>query len=66
MSSYAEYRGYNPKRMFDMVKRKIEKATELVVSRSLKEKKNPRAVAMELARVRVEVAAKKRTETFKK
>lgn len=49
ISSYAEYRGYNPKRMFDLVKRKIVKATEDVLRESARAKKQPREVAMEIA-----------------
>lgn len=54
ISSYAEYRGYNPKRMFDLVKRKSEKTTRTVLEQSLKENKNPRQVALALARKKVE------------
>lgn len=49
ISSYAEYRGYNPKRMFDLVEKKIRKTTQAVLRKSVAEKKNPRLVAMELA-----------------
>jgi glutamate dehydrogenase (NAD(P)+) len=54
ISSYAEYRGYNAKRMFDLVKRKITTATENVLRESLASKKHPRAVAMEIAMRTVE------------
>lgn len=53
ISSYAEYRGYNPKRMFDTVERKIKKATEVVLKESIRNNKNPRKVAMELAEKRI-------------
>ena len=36
ISSYAEYRGYNPRRMFDTVQRKIVASTTLVLKESLK------------------------------
>ena len=49
ISSYAEYRGYNPKRMFDLVERKIKKTTKQVLKESIKHGKNPREVALELA-----------------
>ena len=49
ISSYAEYRGYNPKRMFDLVSNKVRKATHLILSKSIKEKRNPREVGMEIA-----------------
>lgn len=62
ISSYAEYRGYNPKRMFEIVKKKIVKATIAVVEESLKQKKNPRAVAFEIARRRIAKARKARLE----
>ena len=53
ISSYAEYRGYNPKRMFDLVDKKIRKTTQAVLRKSVAEKKNPRFVAMELARIKL-------------
>lgn len=49
MSSYAEYRGYNPKEMFEMVQKKIEESTALVLKKSIEKKRNPREVAFELA-----------------
>lgn len=53
ISSYAEYRGYNPKKMFDIVARKIKKSTEEVLVKSLKQKKNPRDVALAIAMKKV-------------
>lgn len=53
ISSYAEYRGYNPKEMFKTVRNKIVKTTSLVIKNSLKTKNNPRKVAMDLAMRRV-------------
>lgn len=50
ISSYAEYRGYNPKRMFDTVEKKIVTSTRKVIKESLAKKANPRVVAMELAK----------------
>ncbi len=64
ISSYAEYRGYNPKRMFEMVKTKITKTTALVAAQSVKTGKSPREVAMEIAIRRVEAAMEKRGATF--
>ena len=49
ISSYAEYRGYNPKEMFETVRKKIEESTALVLKTAAEKKKNPRAVAFELA-----------------
>ncbi|MEK7546877.1 MAG: Glu/Leu/Phe/Val dehydrogenase dimerization domain-containing protein [Patescibacteria group bacterium] len=59
ISSYAEYRGYNPKRMFDLVRKKVRMATYLVLSRSIKEKRNPREVGMEIAVKKVEEKMKR-------
>ncbi len=53
ISSYAEYRGYNPKKMFKTVEEKVMKTTSIVMQRALKEGINPRRVAMELARKRI-------------
>lgn len=53
ISSYAEYRGYNPKRMFATVESKIKKATRAVLEKSLKLNKNPRDVALEIAKERL-------------
>lgn len=61
ISSYAEYRGYAPKRMFEIVKVKIEASTRRVLTRSIKEKKNPRKVALQLAKERIERALYKRS-----
>jgi glutamate dehydrogenase (NAD(P)+) len=54
ISSYAEYRGYNPKRMFETVKKKITKATKWVLKESIKKNKNPRFVALEIAKNKIE------------
>ena len=59
ISSYAEYRGYNPKRMFEMVERKIVKTTKLVLSESVKQKISLREAAMKLAMAKVEKKMKK-------
>jgi glutamate dehydrogenase/leucine dehydrogenase len=49
VSSYAEYRGYNPKQMFETVAKKIKKTVSLVMEESIKKNKNPRQVALDLA-----------------
>ncbi len=49
VSSYAEYRGYNPKQMFETVSKKIKKIVSLVMEESIKKNKNPRQVALALA-----------------
>lgn len=53
ISSYAEYRGYQPKRMFELVTKKITKAARAVLKQSFASKKNPRQVAMDLAVAKV-------------
>ncbi len=53
ISSYAEYKGFKAEKMFTLVEQKVSKATEAVLNRSLKQKKNPRAVATEIALERV-------------
>lgn len=64
ISSYAEYSGYNPQQMFEMVRRKIKQTTETVLMESVRKKKNPRSVAMELARAKVERKTRKRRTVF--
>lgn len=64
ISSYAEYRGYNPKRMFDLVERKIVKTTKAVLKESIATKKNPRTVALGLAQRIVRERMKTRKQTF--
>ncbi len=53
ISSYAEYRGYNPKRMFETVEKKITQGVKEVLTKALKQKRNPREVGMEIAKSRV-------------
>ena len=60
ISSYAEYRGYNPKKMFELVERKIVTATKQVLGVALKSGKQPRTVALELAQEKVRKAMKKK------
>ena len=49
ISSYAEYKGYNPKQMFEDIARKIKKIVSLVMEESIKNNKNPRKVALDIA-----------------
>jgi glutamate dehydrogenase/leucine dehydrogenase len=49
VSSYAEYCGYDSKRMFDLVERKITKTVTLVLQQYLQKNKNPREIAFEIA-----------------
>lgn len=53
ISSYAEYKGYDEKKMFQLVEQKVSKATETVLERSMKQNKNPRTVAIEIAEERL-------------
>jgi hypothetical protein len=46
--------------MFEMVKAKIVKSTKTVLEKSIKQKRNSREVAMELARAKVEGAVKRK------
>ncbi|MEK7608681.1 MAG: Glu/Leu/Phe/Val dehydrogenase [Patescibacteria group bacterium] len=54
VSSYAEYMGYSPKKMFEIVEEKVIRATKDVIKAALKTGRNPRAVAIELAMKKVE------------
>ncbi len=60
ISSYAEYRGYNPKDMFAMVQKKITKNTKHVLDKSKRDKTSPREAAMEIAVERVRKAMLRR------
>ncbi len=53
ISSYAEYRGYNPKRMFETVEAKIKKNVRTILAASKKENRSPRKVAMDIAKKRI-------------
>lgn len=61
ISSYAEYRGYNPKRMFDLVARKVRGAADRVLRESIGQKKSPRLVALAIARERIDNKKKERS-----
>ncbi len=54
ISSYAEYRGYNPKNMLRMVKRRIVANTTSILERARDAKMSPRVAAMQIAVERVE------------
>lgn len=64
ISSYAEYMGYPPEKMFKIVREKISETTRIVMKEAIAKKKNPRDVGMRLAMERVEAAKKKRKSTF--
>jgi glutamate dehydrogenase/leucine dehydrogenase len=53
ISSYAEYRGYNPKRMLKLVQRKIRRTTVDVLETALNKDVEPRDAAMEIAKKRI-------------
>ncbi|MEW6001726.1 MAG: Glu/Leu/Phe/Val dehydrogenase [Nitrospirota bacterium] len=59
ISSYAEYRGYNPKRMFELVEKKITHNVKMILKESLKRKCNPREVALEIAMAKLEKSLKR-------
>ncbi len=64
ISSYAEYIGYSPEKMFELVEEKVTKATRKVMKKSLADKRNPREVAMEIAKEKVLKASGKRKTVF--
>lgn len=64
ISSYAEYRGYNARRMFALVKRKIVRSTERVLEESFRTGEHPRAVALRFAREKVDQKMKGRESAF--
>ncbi|MBI4009719.1 MAG: Glu/Leu/Phe/Val dehydrogenase [Candidatus Aenigmarchaeota archaeon] len=53
ISSYAEYRGYNPKRMFELVEKKIKRNVKIVLDRARKDKIKPRDAALKIAQERI-------------
>lgn len=53
ISSYAEYRGYNPKKMFGLVERKIKRNVKIVLQRAKKDNVEPRDTALKIAQERV-------------
>jgi glutamate dehydrogenase/leucine dehydrogenase len=55
ISSYAEYRGYDAKKMFELVERKVKNNTRLVLEQSLKLRRNPRTVALAMAKEKVDL-----------
>lgn len=54
ISSYAEYRGYNPKKMFELVEKKIKRNVKLILEESMKKHQNSRVVALALAKSKIE------------
>ncbi|MBI3412749.1 MAG: Glu/Leu/Phe/Val dehydrogenase [Candidatus Aenigmarchaeota archaeon] len=62
ISSYAEHKGENPARMFQMVEKRINKNTKLVLDEAKKKKTKPRDAAMEIAVQRVKKAMEKKAD----
>ena len=58
ISSFAEYRGYHPKKMFETVKEKITETTKLVLHESRKKGWSVRRTAIEIAKKRILKAMK--------
>lgn len=65
ISSYAEYRGYNPKRMFTVITERITKTTRLIMSESLKTKQSARQIGQRIAEERVQTKMTVRQTTFR-
>ena len=59
ISSYAEYMGENPERMFEMVEEKIVKNVRLVLKKAEEEDIPPREAALKTAQERVSAAMEK-------
>ena len=66
LSSYAEYIGYNPQMMFDLVRRKITRNVKMILKDSLKRNCNPRKVAIQLAirKLNKKIKGKRAKTTF--
>ncbi len=60
ISSYAEYIGENPQRMFEMIEEKIIRNVRLVMKKAQDEKISPRDAALKIAQKRVREAVEKR------
>lgn len=64
ISSFAEYKGYHPKQMFEIVKKKLIKITKLVLEESRNKKLLPRIIAREIAEKKIRKATEKRKTFF--
>ncbi|MFQ6064520.1 MAG: Glu/Leu/Phe/Val dehydrogenase [Candidatus Bathyarchaeia archaeon] len=60
ISSYAEYKGENPKKMFEMVEERIARNVRLVLRKAKERKTAPRDAALQIAQKRVRKAMEKR------
>lgn len=61
ISSYAEYRGYNHKDLFKIIKKRISENTKLILNLSSRNRIKPRDSAIEIAKERI----KQTTKSFK-
>ena len=59
ISSYAEFLGHNPKKMFEIVEKRIVKNTRIMLDHAKKENITPREAAMEIAVKRVKAKTSK-------
>lgn len=66
VASYAEYRGYTEEKAFELLEEKSKAATTLVLNRSIKEKKNPREIGVQIAKERIETKEKNMGEKVKR
>lgn len=66
LSSYAEYIGYNPQMMFDLVRKRIARNVRMILKDSLKYDCNPRKVAVQLAiaKLNKKIRGKRAKTTF--
>ncbi|MDO8424853.1 MAG: Glu/Leu/Phe/Val dehydrogenase [bacterium] len=64
ISSFAEYKGYHPKKMFEIVKKKMTKTIKLILEESKKRNLSPRVISKEIAEKRVKKAMAKRKVIF--
>jgi len=65
VASYAEYRGYTEEKAFELLEKKAKEATTLVLERSIKEKRNPREIGVQIAKERIELKKKDIGERIK-
>jgi glutamate dehydrogenase/leucine dehydrogenase len=61
ISSYAEYRGYNPKRMLELVQRKIKRTTVKVIETAINDGLELRDAATGIAQERIKKATKSKS-----
>jgi glutamate dehydrogenase/leucine dehydrogenase len=59
ISSYAEYVGYNPKEMFELIQQKIRQNTKTVLNFAVEKGVGPRKAALTIAKKRVRSASEK-------